>query len=207
MPSGSRPPRIRRRSTRRAGAPDRSTGSSSPARTPSTTSCAACSRRGDVRDLHGVRLCTVGPSTASRLQRYGIRVDLTPAEFRADALIDALQGVGQPERTTHPDAARRHRARSPRARSCARPGPTSWTSSPTGRFPAERERERRLRRLPHAARSPDRRRHVCQRLGGQELRRDARPGAGRRPAAVDRRGIHRAGDRRSRAAARHRRRP
>ena len=34
---------------------------------------------GDVRDLHGVRLCTVGPSTASRLQRYGIRVDLTPA--------------------------------------------------------------------------------------------------------------------------------
>jgi uroporphyrinogen III methyltransferase/synthase len=48
----------------------------------------------DVRDLHGVRLCTVGPSTASRLQRYGIRVDLTPAEFRADALIDALKESG-----------------------------------------------------------------------------------------------------------------
>jgi uroporphyrinogen III methyltransferase/synthase len=46
---------------------------------------------GDVRDLHGVRLCTVGPSTASRLQRYGIRVDLTPAEFRADALVEALK--------------------------------------------------------------------------------------------------------------------
>jgi uroporphyrinogen III methyltransferase/synthase len=50
--------------------------------------------RGDVRDLHGVRLCTVGPSTASRLQRYGIRVDLTPAEFRADALLDALKAFG-----------------------------------------------------------------------------------------------------------------
>ena len=49
---------------------------------------------GDVRDLHGVRLCTVGPSTASRLQRYGIRVDLTPAEFRADALIEALKASG-----------------------------------------------------------------------------------------------------------------
>ena len=49
---------------------------------------------GDVRDLHGVRLCTVGPSTASRLQRYGIRVDLTPAEFRADALTDALKASG-----------------------------------------------------------------------------------------------------------------
>jgi uroporphyrinogen III methyltransferase/synthase len=49
---------------------------------------------GDVRDLHGVRLCTVGPSTASRLQRFGIRVDLTPAEFRTDALIDALKASG-----------------------------------------------------------------------------------------------------------------
>src|SRR5262245_43236504 len=48
----------------------------------------------DVRDLHGVRLCTVGPSTASRLQRYGIRVDLTPAEFRSDSLVDALKASG-----------------------------------------------------------------------------------------------------------------
>jgi uroporphyrinogen III methyltransferase / synthase len=49
---------------------------------------------GDVRDLHGVKLCTVGPSTASRLQRYGIRVDLTPAEFRADSLADTLKASG-----------------------------------------------------------------------------------------------------------------
>jgi uroporphyrinogen III methyltransferase / synthase len=50
--------------------------------------------QGDVRDLHGVRLCTVGPSTASRLQQYGLRVDLTPAEFRAEALRDALTAFG-----------------------------------------------------------------------------------------------------------------
>jgi uroporphyrinogen III methyltransferase/synthase len=51
-------------------------------------------KTGDVRDLHGVRLCTVGPSTASRLQRYGVRVDLTPAEFRAEALTETLKASG-----------------------------------------------------------------------------------------------------------------
>lgn len=49
---------------------------------------------GDVRDLHDVRLCTIGPSTASHLQRYGIRVDLMPAEFRADAVAQGLLATG-----------------------------------------------------------------------------------------------------------------
>ena len=49
----------------------------------------------DVRELKGVRICTIGPSTASRLARYGIRVDLTPAEFRAEAVVDALKTTGQ----------------------------------------------------------------------------------------------------------------
>jgi uroporphyrinogen III methyltransferase/synthase len=49
---------------------------------------------GDVRDLKGVRICTIGPSTASRLARYGIRVDITPAEYRAEAVIDALKADG-----------------------------------------------------------------------------------------------------------------
>ena len=48
----------------------------------------------DVRELKGVRICTIGPSTASRLARYGIRVDLTPAEFRAEAVVDALKTAG-----------------------------------------------------------------------------------------------------------------
>jgi uroporphyrinogen III methyltransferase/synthase len=46
---------------------------------------------GDVRDLKGVRICTVGPSTAGRLQRYGIKVDLTPPEYRAEAIVEALK--------------------------------------------------------------------------------------------------------------------
>jgi uroporphyrinogen III methyltransferase/synthase len=48
----------------------------------------------DVRELKGVRLCTIGPTTASRLARYGIRVDLTPAEFRAEAVVEALRAAG-----------------------------------------------------------------------------------------------------------------
>jgi uroporphyrinogen III methyltransferase/synthase len=48
----------------------------------------------DVRELKGVRICTIGPSTASRVARYGIRVDLTPAEFRAEAVVDALKATG-----------------------------------------------------------------------------------------------------------------
>ncbi len=50
--------------------------------------------RGDIRGLHGVRLCAVGASTAARLQRYGIRVDLMPAEFRAEVVLDAMRGAG-----------------------------------------------------------------------------------------------------------------
>lgn len=49
---------------------------------------------GDVRDLKGVKLCAVGPSTASRLQRYGIRVDLVPDEYRGEAVMDALDAAG-----------------------------------------------------------------------------------------------------------------
>jgi uroporphyrinogen III methyltransferase / synthase len=49
---------------------------------------------GDVRDLKGVRICTIGPSTASRLSRYGIKVDLTPDEYRAEAVVQALRETG-----------------------------------------------------------------------------------------------------------------
>jgi uroporphyrinogen III methyltransferase/synthase len=49
---------------------------------------------GDIRDLKGVRLCAIGPSTAERLARYGLRVDLTPPESRSEAVIDALRGTG-----------------------------------------------------------------------------------------------------------------
>ena len=44
----------------------------------------------DLRTLKGVKLCAVGPATAVRLARFGLKVDLTPAEFRAEALVRAI---------------------------------------------------------------------------------------------------------------------
>lgn len=44
----------------------------------------------DARALGGVRLCAVGPATASRLARRGLHVDLVPAEHRAEAVSTAL---------------------------------------------------------------------------------------------------------------------
>ncbi len=48
----------------------------------------------DLRALGGVKLCGVGPATAERLAHYGVKVDLTPVEYRADALLRALTDRG-----------------------------------------------------------------------------------------------------------------
>jgi uroporphyrinogen III methyltransferase/synthase len=49
---------------------------------------------GDIRDLKGVRLVAIGPATADRLARHGLRVDLEPAESRAEAIVQALRDTG-----------------------------------------------------------------------------------------------------------------
>ena len=48
----------------------------------------------DVRALAGARLCAVGPGTASRLTRFGLKVDLIPEDHSADAVVAALKGAG-----------------------------------------------------------------------------------------------------------------
>jgi uroporphyrinogen III methyltransferase/synthase len=48
----------------------------------------------DVRALAGARLCTVGPGTAARLARFGLKVDLMPDEHRAEAVAAALAAQG-----------------------------------------------------------------------------------------------------------------
>ncbi len=48
----------------------------------------------DLRELKGVKICTTGAATAARVARYGIRVELTPAEFRAEAVAEALREFG-----------------------------------------------------------------------------------------------------------------
>jgi uroporphyrinogen III methyltransferase / synthase len=48
----------------------------------------------DVRMLKGPRLCAVGAGTAEKLAQYGIKVDLVPGEFRAEAVVAALTAAG-----------------------------------------------------------------------------------------------------------------
>lgn len=47
----------------------------------------------DLRRLGAVRLAAIGPGTARELDRYYLRTDLQPDEFRAEALADALAEV------------------------------------------------------------------------------------------------------------------
>ncbi len=46
----------------------------------------------DMRRLSGVKLAAIGPATAERLQHYRLAVALTPPEYRAESLAEALAG-------------------------------------------------------------------------------------------------------------------
>jgi uroporphyrinogen III methyltransferase/synthase len=48
----------------------------------------------DARALAGVKLCAIGPGTAERLARHGLKVDLMPGEYRAEAVVEALRATG-----------------------------------------------------------------------------------------------------------------
>lgn len=48
----------------------------------------------DVRALAGARLCAIGPGTASRLTRFGLKVDLIPEDHSAMGVVAALKGAG-----------------------------------------------------------------------------------------------------------------
>ena len=45
----------------------------------------------DIRALGTSRLCAIGPATAAGLRRYGLEVDLMPAEHRAEGVAAALR--------------------------------------------------------------------------------------------------------------------
>jgi len=45
----------------------------------------------DTRDLAGITVCAIGPATAAALKSVGIRADLVPTEFKAEALVAAIQ--------------------------------------------------------------------------------------------------------------------
>lgn len=49
----------------------------------------------DVRALNDVKLCAIGAGTAERFARFGIKLDLLPAESRAESVLLALVETGE----------------------------------------------------------------------------------------------------------------
>lgn len=47
---------------------------------------------GDIRDLHGIKICAIGPQTGKALQSMALQVEYIPNEYRAEAIISGLQG-------------------------------------------------------------------------------------------------------------------
>ncbi|MEE8283151.1 MAG: uroporphyrinogen-III C-methyltransferase [candidate division NC10 bacterium] len=47
-------------------------------------------RGGDLRVLYGIRVATIGPATAAALEGAGLRPDLVPDEYRAEAILEGL---------------------------------------------------------------------------------------------------------------------
>lgn len=46
---------------------------------------------GDVRDLKGVKIAAIGPATADAVTSKGLRIDLVPGEYRAEAVVEAFR--------------------------------------------------------------------------------------------------------------------
>jgi uroporphyrinogen III methyltransferase/synthase len=44
----------------------------------------------DIRDLKGIKICTIGNRTAREIKKYGLKVDLIPERFHAEGLIEAI---------------------------------------------------------------------------------------------------------------------
>lgn len=49
----------------------------------------------DIRDLKGIKICAIGAKTASEINKYGMKVDIVPEEFRAEGLIEAFLNVSR----------------------------------------------------------------------------------------------------------------
>jgi uroporphyrinogen III methyltransferase / synthase len=47
----------------------------------------------DIRDLKGIRICTIGPATAAAVEGLGIRVNIVPDEYISEGVVGAFQDV------------------------------------------------------------------------------------------------------------------
>lgn len=49
--------------------------------------------RGDIRDLRGIRICTIGPATRGCVESYHIPVDLVPDEYLSEGVVEAFKNL------------------------------------------------------------------------------------------------------------------
>ncbi len=47
---------------------------------------------GDARELKGIEIGAIGPATAEAFAAHGVNVDFTPREYRAEGLLESLEG-------------------------------------------------------------------------------------------------------------------
>ncbi|MDO8784996.1 MAG: uroporphyrinogen-III C-methyltransferase [Syntrophales bacterium] len=47
----------------------------------------------DIRDLKGIKICSIGPATGARVEKLGIRVDLVPETFISEGIVAAFAGL------------------------------------------------------------------------------------------------------------------
>ena len=47
----------------------------------------------DARDLHSLRIATIGPATSKRLFDFGITSDILPKDYRAESLVETFSGM------------------------------------------------------------------------------------------------------------------
>jgi uroporphyrinogen III methyltransferase / synthase len=47
----------------------------------------------DIRDLKGIRICTIGPATAAKIESFGISVDLVPDTFISEGVVKAFADI------------------------------------------------------------------------------------------------------------------
>lgn len=45
---------------------------------------------GDIRDLKGIKVCAIGPGTATGIEKFGINVDFVPKQYRTEAIAEGL---------------------------------------------------------------------------------------------------------------------
>ena len=50
----------------------------------------------DIRDLHGARICAIGPQTRKSLHDLALRVDYVPGEYRAEEIVSGLRELIKP---------------------------------------------------------------------------------------------------------------